>query len=53
MPENSDWDAIFQYAIRRETGFAPYVVQRWFRENGELVRRKARVVDTQMLVQGL
>jgi hypothetical protein len=53
MPNNIEWDAIFQYAIREETGFAPYVLQRWFRENGEWARRDARIVNTQMLIQGL
>lgn len=53
MPCDSEWDAIFQFAIREETGFAPYVLQRWFRENGELTQREPRIVDTQMLLQGL
>ena len=53
MPRDSDWDAIFQFAIREETGLAPYVAQRWFLENGVLVRGRVRVVDTQMLLRGL
>lgn len=53
MPRDADWDAIFQFAIRQETGFAPFVVQRWFMENGTLVRKPARVVDTHMLMRGL
>lgn len=53
MPQDSQWDAIFQFAIREETGFAPYVVQRWFRHGGEMVRRQARIVNTQMLIEGL
>jgi hypothetical protein len=53
MPRDTEWDAIFQYAIREETGLAPFVVQRWFVENGVPVRKDARVVDTQMLIQGL
>lgn len=52
-PRNHEWDAIFQFAIREETGFAPYLAQRWFIENGVAVRGALRVVDTQMLVQGL
>jgi hypothetical protein len=52
-PRDSDWDAIFQYAIRLETGFAPFVAQRWFMENGILMRSSVRVVDTQMLLRGL
>jgi hypothetical protein len=53
MPGNTEWDAIFQYAIRVETGFAPFVAQRWFMEDGALVRRDIRIVDTHMLIQGL
>jgi hypothetical protein len=52
-PRDHEWDAIFQFAIREETGFAPYLAQRWFIENGVAVRGALRVVDTQMLVQGL
>lgn len=53
MPRDSDWDAIFQFAIREETGFAPFVAQRWFLEQGVLVRGSVRVIDTQMLLRGL
>jgi hypothetical protein len=53
MPRDSDWDAIFQYAIREETGFGPWVAQRWYMEGGVLVRRELRLVDTQMLLSGL
>lgn len=53
MPQDPEWDAIFQYAIREETGFAPYVVQRWYRQQNSIVRGKVRVVDTQMLIEGL
>jgi hypothetical protein len=53
MPRDSEWDAIFQYAIRIETGFAPFVAQRWFMEKGSLVRGHVRIVDTHMLIQGL
>lgn len=52
-PRDNDWDAIFQFAIREETGVAPFVAQRWFDENGILVRGSVRVVDTQMLLRGL
>lgn len=52
-PRDPDWDAIFQFAIREETGFAPYVAQRWFVENGVAVRGQIRVVDAQMLMRGL
>jgi hypothetical protein len=53
MPRDPEWDAIFQFAIRLETGFAPYVAQRWFMENGMLVRGEVRIVNTHMLMQGL
>lgn len=53
MPQNSDWDAIFQFAIREETGFGPFVAQRWFMQDGKLVRGPLRVIDTQMLLRGL
>ncbi|HVK93318.1 MAG TPA: hypothetical protein VM571_01165 [Noviherbaspirillum sp.] len=52
-PRDSDWDAIFQFALREETGFGPYVAQRWFLENGVLVRGTVRVIDTHMLLRGL
>lgn len=52
-PHDTDWDAIFQFAIREETGFAPFVAQRWFVEQGIAVHGSIRVIDTQMLVQGL
>lgn len=53
MPRDADWDAIFQFAIREETGFAPYVAQRWFPEDGQLVRGRVRVIDTDMMLRGL
>lgn len=53
MPRDREWDAIFQFAIREETGFAPFVAQRWFEEQGVLVRGSMRVIDTQMLLRGL
>jgi hypothetical protein len=53
MPRDISWDAIFQYAIRIETGNAPYVVQRWFLDRGTLMRGQVRVIDTQMLMEGL
>lgn len=46
MPRDRDWDAIFQFAIREETGLAPFVAQRWFEEQGMLVRGSVRVIDT-------
>lgn len=53
MPQDADWDAIFQFAIREETGFAPYVAQRWFPEDGKLVRSRVRVIDTDMMLRSL
>lgn len=52
-PPDSEWDAIFQFAIREETGYAPFVIQRWFVEQGVPVRKEVRVIDTQMLIEGL
>ena len=53
MPKNFEWDAIFQFALREETGFGPFVVQRWFMENSRPVRRDIRIVDTNLLLQNL
>jgi hypothetical protein len=53
MARDTEWDAIFQFAIREETGYAPYVAQRWFVENGALVRGPVRVVDTEMMLRAL
>jgi hypothetical protein len=53
MPRDTDWDAVFQYAIREETGFGPFGAQRWFIEDGVQVRGSVRVVNTQMLLCGL
>lgn len=52
-PRDAGWDAIFQYAIRRETGIAPYVVQRWFAQDGMPADSPVRVIDTQMLLNRL
>jgi len=52
-PRDADWDAIFQFAIREETGYAPYVAQRWFPQDGARRRGPIRVVDTEMLLRGL
>lgn len=53
MAHNAQWDAIFQFAIREETGYAPYVAQRWFVQNGELVRGPVRVLDTDLMIRAL
>lgn len=53
VPRDPEWDALFQFAIRDETGFGPYAVQRWLVESGEAVRAKIRVIDTQMMLKNL
>ena len=53
MPRDREWDAIFQFAIREETGLGPYVLQRRFLKDGELEERESRIIDTQMLIEGL
>lgn len=52
-PRDPEWDAIFQFAIREETGLAPFVAQRWFVDSGTPMRGEIRVIDTQMLIEGL
>ncbi|WP_148415310.1 hypothetical protein [Noviherbaspirillum massiliense] len=52
-PPNADWDAIFRFAIQTETGYAPFAVQRWSFDSSEPLRTALRVVDTQLLLQGL
>ena len=53
MARDAEWDAIFQFAIREETGYAPYVAQRWFVHNGSLVRGPVRVLDTDLMIRAL
>lgn len=53
MPRDHDWDAVFRFAIHKETGCAPFVAQRWFGQQGRLVRGSVRIIDTDMLVRGL
>jgi hypothetical protein len=53
MPQDTAWDAIFQFAIREETGFGPYVLQRWVLEDRVLRPCEPRIVDTQKLIEGL
>ncbi len=53
MPHDSEWDAIFRFAIREETGFGPFVAQRWFDHGTQRVRGGLRVIDTDMLLRGL
>jgi len=51
MPREPAWDAIFQFAIRTETGYGPYVVQR--AEDGQDMQHGMRVIDTHMLLSKL
>lgn len=53
MARDTEWDAIFQYAIREETGYAPFVVQRWFVKAGGVARGPLRVLDTEMMIRAL
>jgi hypothetical protein len=53
MPRDREWDAIFQFAIREETGYGPYVAQRWFPDNGALVQGTMRIVDTDTMLRAL
>ncbi|HEX7646690.1 MAG TPA: hypothetical protein VF450_04705 [Noviherbaspirillum sp.] len=53
MPRDAEWDAIFEYAIREETGYAPFVAQRWFVNNDVLVRGPLRLLDTEMMIRAL
>lgn len=52
-PRDTEWDAIFQFAIHHETGFGPFVAQRRFAEDGTPVPGALRVIDTHMLLRGL
>lgn len=52
-PRDTVWDAIFQCAIRMETGSGPYVVQRRHAEDGNRISGSIRVIDTEMLLRKL
>ena len=52
-PADADWDAIFQFAIRMETGYAPFVAQRWSSTDGGRIRQALRLVDAERLLRGL
>lgn len=46
MPKETYWGVIFQLACYEETGFYPYVIQRWRpAEDGSLVRAEVRLID--------
>lgn len=51
-PRDREWDPIFQFAIREETGVCPYVALRWMVQDDVPVRISMRVIDTQMLLGG-
>lgn len=51
MPHDMEWDAIFQFAIRQETGYGPFVVQR--AADGLEMQDGMRVIDTHMLLSRL
>lgn len=51
MPHDIAWDAIFQFAIRSETGYGPFVVQR--AADGLDMQDGMRVIDTHMLLSRL
>jgi hypothetical protein len=53
MPQDQEWDAIFQFAIRAETGLGVFAVQRWYVEDAKPTRRPVRVINTESLMQGL
>lgn len=54
-PAEMRWDALFHFAIMKETGMAPFVLQRWFvqgdrGDRGDQVERgQAKIFDTHML----
>ncbi len=46
MPKETFWGTVFQMACYEETGYFPYVVQRWrLGEDGNLVRGDVRLID--------
>ena len=53
MPKETHLGVKFQMAIMELTGFAPYVVQRWFiNEKEETVRGNLRVIDGHGMLGG-
>lgn len=52
-PRDAEWDAIFQCAIRMETGAGPYVAQRRYANDGSRISGGIRVIDTDMLLRKL
>ena len=45
LPRDLDWGSIFQMAIYEITGFFPYIVQRWFYLDEQIIRRDIRLID--------
>ncbi|QEM69106.1 hypothetical protein FO488_13670 [Geobacter sp. FeAm09] len=52
MPKATYWGAIFQMAIFEETGYYPYVAQRWYVEDGESVKGDLRLIDGHGMMGG-
>jgi hypothetical protein len=52
VPRDMRWAATFQLSIEAETGFYPYAVQRWRREEEQIIRSPVRVMDVNGLMGG-
>lgn len=53
MPKDTAWGVRFQLSIFEITGFYPYVLQRWSRnEDGSLVKRDTRLIDGHGMMGG-
>ena len=53
MPKDSAWGIRFQLSIFEITGFYPYVLQRWSRNDaGALVKRNIRLIDGHGMMGG-
>jgi hypothetical protein len=53
MPKDTAWGVRFQLSIFEITGFYPYVVQRWSRDDaGALVKRDIRLIDGHGMMGG-
>ena len=45
LAKDNFWNGIFQLAISEVTGFYPYIVQRWYYNGDQCVRRDIRLID--------
>lgn len=52
LPQSLQWGSLFQMAIYEETGFFPYVLQRWYYDSEEPERREPRIFDAHGLHGG-